>query len=169
MDYSQFNPRRTARVGAVVAGAASDFSTISLFNNATQGWMIAMRWFALIATAQATFNYGFLQVQNAGTSVVPTPLVLTDALPYGLCTTSTPAAQITNLQYSGDVLANTGWQYSNNIPLGFYPPGWSFIISSSTANITIGFSLMYEIFEPQHLDPERWIAANLALTGGNLQ
>jgi len=148
--YKDFRPRMAAR-GSKSTGVPTNRGTVSLYNNSTGTFVLALRDFTLAGTAADTIAISYQPGQVGSSQGLVASLLPTDAIQPGLI-----ASIDTLTVYAADYtvpLNTTGeWEWFHEFPFAVITPGFSMVWQCTTAAHAIVVSALWEAIQIDQLD-----------------
>src|SRR5262245_13231666 len=148
--YKHFRPRQASRASKST-GVPTNRATVSLYNNSTGSFVLAVRDFSVAGTAADNVALSYQPGQVGSSQGLVASLLPTDAVQPGLL-----ASIDTLTVYAADYtvpLNTTGeWEWFHEFPFAMITPGFSLVFQCSVAAHAIVVSAVWEAIEIDQLD-----------------
>ena len=148
--YKTFRPRQASRGGKAV-GTATNYATVSLYNNSTGPYVLVVRHWMMNGAANANIAASYQQGQIGSSQGLVTPMIPSEATQAGLI-----ASIDTATQYPGDTgiaLAAAGEaEWYHEFPFAFIPPKWSQVWQTTTIGQALTVVAVWEAILIDELD-----------------
>ena len=148
--YKEFRPRMASR-GSKATGVPTNRATVSLYNNSTGTYVLAVRDFTVAGTAADSIALSYQPGQIGSSQGLVASFLPTDAIQAGLI-----ASVDTLTVYAADYtvpLNTTGeWEWFHEFPFAVISPGFSLVWQCGTAAHAIVVSAVWEAIQIDQLD-----------------